>query len=90
MLAGILVFVAGRVLSLRVRASVRRNTELNSIMTQALDMDEYYVLEYDVILGYVKNIHGNLLPKSGISIEELVERIASDERDEFKGLIERQ
>ena len=87
-LAGILVFVAGRVLSLRVRASVRRNTELNSIMTQALDMDEYYVLEYDVILGYVKNIHGNLLPKSGISIEELVERIASDERDEFKGLID--
>ena len=87
-LAGLLVFVAGRLLSFRVQASVRRNTELNSIMAQALDMDEYYVLEYDVILGYVKNIHGNLLPKNGISVEELVERIAPDERNEFKGLID--
>ena len=86
--AGLLVFIAGRLLSLRVRASVRRNTELNSIMMQALDMDDCYVLEYDVILGHVKNIHGNLLPKSGISIEELIERIAPDERDEFKVLVD--
>ena len=70
------------------RHAVRRNTELNSIMAQALDMDEYYVLEYDVILGYVKNIHGNLLPKRGISIEELVERIAPEERKEFRELID--
>jgi len=86
--AGIIVFIAGRLLSLRVRASVRRNTELNSIMALALDMDDYFVLEYDVILGYVKNIHGNLLPKGGVSIEELVERIAPEERDEFKQLID--
>jgi signal transduction histidine kinase/ABC-type amino acid transport substrate-binding protein len=86
--AGIVVFLAGRVLSLRVRASVRRNTELNSIMTQALDMDEYFVLEYDVVLGIVKNAYGRLLPDSGIAIEELIERIAPEERDEFRGLID--
>ena len=87
-LAGIILFIAGRLLSLRVRESVRRNSELNSIMAQALDMDEYYVLEYDIVLGYVKNVHGNLLPDWGISIEELIERVAPEEREEFRGLIE--
>jgi signal transduction histidine kinase len=87
-LAGIAVFAAGRLLSLRVQSSVRRNTELNSIMAQALDMDDYYVLEYDVVLGKVRNIHGNLLPEWGIAVEELIERIAADERDEFRGLID--
>ena len=83
---GIVLFVAARILSMRVSASVRRNTELNSIMAQALDMDEYYVLEYDIILGIVKNSHGHLLPDCGISVEELIERIASDEREEFRGV----
>ena len=87
-LAGIAVFAAGRLLSLRVQSSVRRNTELNSFMAQALDMDDYYVLEYDVVLGKVRNIHGNLLPEWGIAVEELIERIAADERDEFRGLID--
>ena len=85
---GIVLFVAARILSMRVSASVRRNTELNSIMAQALDMDDYYVLEYDIILGIVKNSHGHLLPDCGISVEELIERIASDEREEFRGLID--
>ena len=87
-LAGIAVFAAGRLLSLRVQASVRRNTELNRIIAQALDMDDYYVLEYDVVLGKVRNIHGKLLPEWGIAVEELIERIAADERDEFRGLID--
>lgn len=87
-LAGIAVFAAGRLLSLRVQASVRRNTELNRIIAQALDMDDYYVLEYDVVFGKVRNIHGKLLPEWGIAVEELIERIAADERDEFRGLID--
>jgi signal transduction histidine kinase/ABC-type amino acid transport substrate-binding protein len=87
-LAGIIVFAAGRLLSRRVSASVTRNSELNSIMAQALDMDNYYVLEYDIVLGNVKNAHGNLLPEPGVTIEELIERIAADERDEFQGLID--
>ena len=87
-LAGIAVFAAGRLLSLRVQASVRRNTELNRIIAQALDMDDYYVLEYVVVLGKVRNIHGKLLPEWGIAVEELIERIAADERDEFRGLID--
>ena len=87
-IVGIMLFVAGRLLSLRVTASVRRNSELNSMMAQALDMDNYYVLEYDVVLGNVKNAHGNLLPEWGISVEELIERISSDERDEFRSLID--
>lgn len=87
-LAGIVIFIAGRLLSLRVRASVRRNTELNSMMAQALEMDDYHVLEYDIVLGNVKNVHGDLLPEWGIAIEELIERIAPDERDEFRGLID--
>ena len=87
-LAGLVVLFAGRLLSQRVNASIRRNTELNSIMAQALDMDDYLVLEYDIVLGIVKNVHGSLLPIGGIAIEELIERIAPDERDEFRMLVD--
>ena len=83
-LAGLVVFFAAHLLSQRVNASIRRNTELNSIMAQALDMDDYFVLEYDIVLGIVKNIHGDLLPVGGMAMEELIERIAPDEREEFR------
>ena len=88
LLMGIVIFIAARLLSQRVRASVRRNTELNNIMAQALDMDEYFVLEYDIILGNVKNVYGHLLPERGISIDELIGRIAAEQRDEFRSCIE--
>ena len=87
-LVGIGLFIASRLIYRRVNESVRRNTELNNIMAQALDMDDYIVLEYDVILGIVKNVHGNLLPVSGISIEEMIERITPEEREEFRMLID--
>ena len=83
-LVGFILVIAGRLLSQRVGASVRRNTELNNIMAQALDMDDYLVLEYDVVLGMVKNVHGTLLPVTGMPIEEFIERIAPEERDEFR------
>ena len=82
--AGIALFIAGRIIYQRVNDSIRRNTELNSIMAQALDMDDYIVLEYDIVLGIVKNVYGTLLPVSGIPIEELIERVAPEERDEFR------
>ena len=85
--AGVLILVAGRLLQMRVQASVRRNTELNNIMAQALDMGDYFVLEYDVVLGTVRNLHGHLLPACGMGIDELIERVAPDERDEFSMLL---
>ena len=87
-LAGVAAFVSSRLITLRVRAVVRRSAELNSMMQQALEMDEYYVLEYDVVSGHVKNLHGLLLPDWGITIEELIERISPEQRDEFRQHVE--
>ena len=68
----IVIFVLlGRVMKLRVNAAVRRSAELNDIMTRALEMDDDYVLEYDLNSGWVRNVYGNLLPAGGMSIDEM-------------------
>ena len=85
----IVIFVLlGRVMKLRVNAAVRRSAELNDIMTRALEMDDDYVLEYDLNSGWVRNVYGNLLPAGGMSIDEMAARIADDEREEFRQSID--
>lgn len=86
--AGVVVFVASRLITLRVKAAVRRSSDLNSMMKQALEMDENYVLEYDIVSGHVRNLHGQLLPERGVTMEEFIERTSDEQREDFRNHIE--
>ena len=77
-----LFFLLNRLTTLRVRVAVRKSGDLNSMMTQALGMGEYYVLEYDLQTGHIRNLYGNLIPPSGMQMDEFVSRVdASQQHD---------
>ena len=80
----LVVLLLGALIHLRVKAAVSRNTELKNMMEQALHMGDYYVLEYDIQTGMVRNAYGNLLPPEGMSREELISHIEPTERDDFQ------
>ena len=48
LLVGIIGFALNRLILLRVKASVKKATDLNNIMEQALSMGDLYVLELDL------------------------------------------
>ena len=83
--AVLLIFLLlGALIRLRVKAAVHRNNELKNIMERALHMGDYYVLEYDVETGMVRNIYGNLLPPEGITQNELTRRMWLEEQEDFR------
>ena len=87
-LAGVIIVclvavLFSRIITIRVRNAVRQSSDLNSMMLQALSMGAYYVAEYDIRTGFVKNLHGGMLPNEGISIHELISRVDINQRDEF-------
>ena len=83
-------FLLSRLMISRVKAAVRKSVDLNNMMTQALSMGDYYVIEHDLWTDHIINIYGNLLPPSGMSSEEFVSRIHPTEKDEFEEILEHQ
>lgn len=69
---------------MRVKVAIRRNVDLNGMMTHALSMGEYYVLQYDIQEGIVRNIYANLLPDEGMAYEEFIRRLPEDEISDFR------
>ena len=84
----LVTFLFSRIITIRVRNAVRQSADLNSMMLQALSMGAYSVLEYDLKTRRVHNRHAFLLPKSGITIDELIDRMPPEQRDEFRQKIE--
>ncbi len=84
LLAAGIVLLLYRLTQFRVRAAVRRSSDLNNMMTQALGMGDYYVLECDFVASHVRNVYGDLLPAAGMSSEEFLSRIAPEEQAEFR------
>ena len=88
LVVGLIAFLLSRITSVRVKKAVRRSSDLNNIMHQALDMGEYYVMEYDIQTGRVSNVYGNLLPAEGVSIDDFVGRVSAEEREGFRESLE--
>ena len=82
--ACLVAFLFSRLITIRVRRAIRKSADLNSMMLQALSMGAYYVAEYDIRSGMVKNRHGGLIPSGGITIHELISRIDPSQREEFR------
>ena len=79
----IIAFLLGRLIRARVKQAVRKTFDLNQMMSQALNMGNYYVIEYDLHTDQLRNLHGSLLPEEGISMDEYLSRIYMEERPAF-------
>lgn len=76
---GLFIWLARR----HVKRVTRRSTELNEMMYKALHMGNYDVMVYDIAKDRATNQYGNILPKEGLTLEEYIQRIHPDQREEF-------
>ena len=85
LLLGIVGFALNRLIHLRVKASVKRATDLNNMMEQALDMGDLYVFECNLQTGrFVCTAQGEaclsgdkqiqMIPTRGFTIDEFLDR----------------
>lgn len=79
----IIAFLLGRLIRARVKMAVRKTLDLNQMMSQALNMGNYYVVEYDLHTDQLRNLHGSLLPQNGITMDEYLSNIHMEERSAF-------
>ena len=67
--------ILSQLLRRRIKKTVAKTKDLGNMMTQALNMGNYYVFEHDLKTGQMKNIYGNLLPANGIDIEDFFSKM---------------
>ena len=79
----VVVYILIRLARAHVRAAQRRSTQLNEMMTKALHMGNYNVLQYDIVRKRMTNLYGDILPEKGMTLEEFTARIHPDQREEF-------
>ncbi len=84
---GLIALLLSRLIRIRVQKAINKSKDINNMMTHALNMGNYYVIEHDLLTHQIHNIYGNLLPAEGMTSEEFVERILPEQRDDFKNTI---
>ena len=80
--SGIIAFLLTHLIRNRVRNAINRSKDLNSMMTQALNMGDFIVVEWNIGKKMLKNLHGNLLPKEGMLPEEFLSRLSAEQAKE--------
>ena len=79
----IIFILMSRLIRVRVKQAVRKTFDLNQMMNQALNMGDYYVVEYDFQTDRIRNLHGSLLPQEGLTVDSYLANIHEDERSTF-------
>ena len=77
-------FLFSRLITIRVRNAVRQSADINSMMKQALSMGAYSVIEYDLRTRWAKNRQGATISGHGMPIDEVISRVAPDQREDFR------
>ena len=88
-IVGLISLLLSRLIRIRVQKAIDKSKDINNMMTQALSMGNYYVIEHDLKTHRTHNVYGNLLPEEGMTTEEFVERIFPDQRDDFKNAMQK-
>ena len=83
LLAALLYLLTGMARK-HVISATRQSRELNEMMLQALHMGSFIVMEYDIRHDRVTNNYGHILPDEGMHLEEFINRIHPDQRQEFR------
>ena len=82
-LLGVL-YAFNRLARRNVKNAQRASTELNEMMTQALHMGNFIVMEYDIRRDRFTNHYGRVLPDGGMTLEQFTSRIHPDQQQEFR------
>ncbi|WP_051949634.1 ATP-binding protein [Prevotella sp. FD3004] len=80
---GIIALLLSRLIRSRVKAAINKTVETNQMMTLALNMGKYYVIEYDLHTHHLRNIYGDLLPEEGASDEYYRSHIHPNEQSKL-------
>ena len=83
-IVGLISLLLSRLIHIRVQKAINNSKDINNMMTQALSMGNYYVIEHDLKTHRADNAYGNLLPDEGMTAEEFRERIHPEYRKEFE------
>ena len=73
--AAIVGFLLSRLITIRVNATMRQSSDINSMMKTALNMGNYSVIEYDVKGYLLRNQYGHLLPTETMLPQEFIQRM---------------
>ena len=86
LLIAVMLYFLNRLAKRHVISATRNSRELNEMMLQALHMGNFNVMEYDIHNDRVTNNYGHILPDEGMPLEEFIDRIHPDQRQEFRQL----
>ena len=76
-----------RISILRIRKKSNQTKEISAIMKRTLDIGHNNVLKLDLRRMHAKNLHGDLIPKEGLSYEESISHIHPDDRQIYQDFI---
>ena len=86
----VMLIIAFMILSHMLRQQIKNKVEkikdLGNIMTQALNMGNFYVFEHNLISGQMKNVYGNLLPENGLDVEDFFAKIAPSDLEHVRSV----
>ena len=78
-IAGIIAFLFSQLIRNRVKVAINKSTDLNHMMTQALNMGAYAIVEYDINGNILRNLHGHVVPDEGMPPEEFISRVRPEQ-----------
>ena len=73
--AGVIAFLMSQLIRNRIKAVITKSVELNRMMSQALNMGVFSVIEYDIEGNLLRNRHGNILPFENMTAQEFISRM---------------
>lgn len=79
----IVTWAINRISILRIRKKSDQTKEISAIMQRTLDIGHNNVLKLDLRRRFAKNLHGDLIPKEGMSYEESINLIHPDDRSVY-------
>ena len=84
LIVGLAGFLLSRLIRARVQTAVNKSYDLNNMMSLAIGMGDYYVLEHNLETNVMRNVYGNLLPPNGLTMEQLLNHIDENQREYFR------
>ena len=87
-IAIIISFLLSRLIRSRVATAISRTADINSMMSQALKMGSFYVIEYNIATQHYFNVYGNLLPEGGLSGNDFLTHFPPEYQTIFKHKID--